>query len=88
MWPGTDTSQKGEQWERPAGKSSRQALGCGVCVITVKPLSACAFWLSSDFAHEFSGPSPRAHGIGAVGYYVTHISQVRKLDHRKFARVS
>ena len=55
-----DTSQRGEQWERPAGKSSRQALGCGVCVITVKPLSVCAFWLSSDFAHEFSGPSPTA----------------------------
>lgn len=73
---------------RPAGESSRQALGRGVCVITVEPLCACGFWLSRDSAHEFSGPSPTAQRIGTVGYCVTHISLVRKLDHRKFAGVS
>lgn len=52
-----DTSQRGEKQEDPAGKGSGQALGHGVSVITVKPLCACALWLSSDFAHEFMGPS-------------------------------
>lgn len=56
-------------------------MGRGVSVVMVKH-SASALWLANDFACEFTGPSQPS------GELLRYISQVRKLDHKKFAGFS
>ena len=83
-----DSSQRAEQWEDQQARAADKLWGM-VHVWqqqnhAVLMLSGCQGILPVNFLDPHQQPSR----IGTVGYCVTHISQVRKLDRRRFAGVS